>query len=81
MKASTTLLLLIALAGCAGPVWVKPGSTEEDFNLSMAKCRMQASMIPQRPYGGAGQDLQDTGTRMQFFSDCMYLDGWRRRED
>jgi hypothetical protein len=39
------LLAALALPGCAGEVWEKPGATEADFRSMRAQCEARAAWI------------------------------------
>lgn len=68
--------------------WVKPGGTQGEFNQTRARCNMQVATLPgsrrddldMNSAGGnisaAGRDLQDIGTQLAYFNDCMVASGW-----
>ena len=74
-----SLLLGVALAallfGCAPMIWVKPGSTEQDFNKDQYECEKD---VRQSGYYGTGisRDIE----MQNFFTKCMVSKGWSRRE-
>ena len=69
MKALTLVALL--LVGCATkqPVWTKPGSTQQEFNMATGQCRAQALSL----YGGMQQ-------KVMVFDACMNGQGWQLTE-
>jgi hypothetical protein len=42
-QALALLLALVAAAGCARPVWTKPGLTQAQFDRDNAECRYEAT--------------------------------------
>lgn len=87
------LMLAIAMTGCATAPekkWYRNGATEQDYNISAARCRMGLAGLrePERLYpigvasaagtaiGNAGRDLEFAATQIQFMNDCMVSQGW-----
>jgi hypothetical protein len=61
------VLLLAALAGCAGP-WVKPNMTAEEKRRDFYECKMLSRIIP----GGAIWN--------NTFRDCMHARGYEQED-
>lgn len=86
MKRFFALAVLTVLAGCEAPApWTKPGATERDFQMSLARCRMQAAGRPSDPDLGRGNQRQQMGAAMQsagasisYINNCLMADGWFR---
>jgi hypothetical protein len=75
-KKSIAILMLLALAGCAAPKYIKPGATEEDFQRALAGCRVQGAMVPPAAGTGAGDELFRTAIMMQTTENCMRAQGF-----
>jgi hypothetical protein len=62
----TTVLLLLALAGCARTIWVQPGKTAEDYQRDRYECE-KTSAASQNPDRAAGikQCLEAKGWMLQ----------------
>jgi hypothetical protein len=41
-----SIAITLLLAGCAAPVWQKPGATADQFRVDQAKCRLVAAGLP-----------------------------------
>ena len=62
---------LLLLAGCASEyVWVKPGSSQQDFYMDQGQCRAQAFSVPAAP---AWQIAV-------IYNNCMQGKGWYKQE-
>jgi hypothetical protein len=66
------------LAGCAQPMWVKPGASQSDFSSDRYTClqesqqRIAAAQV--NVYGGAA--INRVQTNEQLFASCMNAHGW-----
>lgn len=76
MQPVLPLLVAAALAGCAAEptLWYKPGGTQREFDLTMARCRMQARMVP-----STGNALVDSASFSGHINDCLMVEGWSTR--
>jgi hypothetical protein len=61
------LVLLLLLAGCARPVWVKPGATAADFERDKSACTFEAAR--------AGDPI----LAAMFLPDCLRGRGWTQQ--
>lgn len=67
------------------PRWTKDGATQKDFNIAVARCRVQLASVPMNrisPNGGfaAAADAPDNiATRDMFMNNCMVADSWELR--
>ena len=78
-KTSALLLgVLIALTGCAQPLWNKPGASVEDFNVDKYQCmqgaQQQTSSAYINRYGGGASSGQSTNAPL--YNACMNAKGW-----
>jgi uncharacterized protein YcfL len=76
-------LAALLLVGCATQeaVWVKPGSTEQAFNMDRGQCLAQAqSATAGNPMSaapiGTHAHTQMAIQQAQIFQSCMYGKGW-----
>lgn len=78
MKKTLTLALLIFLYGCAKPMWVKPGASQQDFGVDKYQCMQQAQQRVSgayvNAYGGASSNQVITNEGL--FNACMNSKGW-----
>lgn len=65
------LLCLLALAGCATPVFYKAGATQQDFVATKYSCERDS-----RQSGGFGTGIAGAINQQQFFNRCMEAQGW-----
>lgn len=72
MRLSTILFACFVVIGCASTesVWVKDGSTQEDFNVDAGQCKAQAFSAP-------GMPMMQVAI---IYSSCMQGKGWHREE-
>jgi hypothetical protein len=65
-------VLVVFLAGCASTerVWVKPGSTEQDFYMDKGQCQAQA-------FGAPGMYTMQVA---MVYNACMRGRGWYMEE-
>jgi hypothetical protein len=73
MRIALISILLLLLSGCAAgskthPVWIKPGTTQEDLDKDMGQCQTKASSTP----GIKTWDQFSTS-----INSCMRDKGWR----
>lgn len=66
-----TIVLAVLLAGCASPVWVKEGSTQQEFQTAQYECERD-----QRQSGYYGPGLIGAYTAREFFRRCMMAKGF-----
>lgn len=64
MKATITMILAAALAGC-GTTWTQPGRTDADWERDFYECQRDASA------------QADAGESTAMRQRCMRLKGWR----
>lgn len=61
-------LLCLLLAGCATPVYLKPGASQEDYDADAGQCAAQAYSA------GAG-----AAPRQVIFDACIRGKGWQKQ--
>jgi hypothetical protein len=71
LQVATLGAAIIALQGCAPTKYYKEGSTAQDFNRDMARCRVTAAMVPHTSDG-----LYDAAIGMQTVRNCMIAQDW-----
>ena len=64
-------LVGLALAGCAPTVWVKPGASQQDYNVDSYGCEKDA-----RQSGYFGTGLVGALNMRKFYNECMVAHGW-----
>jgi hypothetical protein len=64
--------VLLALGGCAttSPKYVKAGASEEDYQRTLAGCRVKAAMVPSSCDNMRGILMAAT------LKNCMRAEGW-----
>lgn len=67
-------IVALALCGCATPVWVKDGASEQDFTRDSYECERDAR---QSSYFGTG--LVGAINMVEFQKRCMVARGWREQ--
>jgi len=64
---------LIVLAGCAAQAhYSKPGGGEEEYQRTLAKCKVTAASAP------TSDDLIGAATTGNILKNCMRAEGWIR---
>jgi hypothetical protein len=70
--------VFVFLADCVRNVWVKPGTSQQDFSNDRYDCLQQSqqhqSSAYVNPYGGAGSS--GAATNIVLFGACMNAHGW-----
>jgi len=66
---------VLSVAGCAHPVWVKPGATQQDYATDTYECERDARMS-----GYYGSGVVGLVNFEQFQDRCMVARGWRQVE-
>jgi hypothetical protein len=79
-KTSIAIVMLLTLAGCASPKYVKAGATDEDYQRALAGCRVQGAMVPNAQGTGAGDELFRTAIMMQTIENCMRAQGFVKQQ-
>ena len=73
-----TLVALLAIQGCAGPTWVKPGAVQADFDRDVAQCKYEAASAT-ASYGGGPTRRTTAGALGQGIGEGIDL-GLRQRD-
>ena len=75
------LPVALLLAGCAPTTYQRPpGATEETFQRTLARCRVQSAMIPPPPPSDdPGDALFHTAIVMKTTENCMRAEGYIKR--
>lgn len=70
--------ITLVLTGCAKPLWIKPGASQEDFGRDKYECMQQAQQRVSgayvNAYGGASTNKVITNDGL--FNACMNSKGW-----
>lgn len=66
-------LAFLTLAGCAAPVYVKPGASQQMLARDHARCMSQAG------YGTGTASVAQMGAQRQIYDACMAGEGWTRQ--
>jgi hypothetical protein len=99
MRTTTLILAVVLLTGCATTPdtvteFYKKGGTQDAMDTAMAKCKMQAQMLPndmpmqdQNSIGGMtglgntmGYIAADEAREKSFITNCMRAQGWKSRQ-